>query len=314
MEKRGIGYIPGKGDPLAKKVPKNPKYDKVEATIDTGYTVKHIEVVSNQAIAKRKGELFSRIKASTVANLLKQDQNTESIYAVQADADGEGYGEGYPEEMKSHYGEIPDNQSVYSMRSHMTQKSDISRVSAITYATEQLGINDNTEFLLLYLREPDDYELFHIKESINFPGPNILRDKSLPEFYRFKNKPDKLIIVYHSDERNSIPFATQFFEKGYENVYLISGGAEDFLRDHPELVEGKKVPVIAPKKEKKVLLKSSNYRENVRTGGDVKFTEKGPSASIVGGEVDPKTSTKTSNMSRISKKTTKTTTTTKKPM
>jgi len=305
MEKRGIGYIPGKGDPLQKKVPKNPKYDKVEATIDTGYTAKHIEVVSNQAIAKRKGELFSRIKASTVANLLRKDQNTESIYAVQADGEEE-----YPEEMKSGYGvEIPDNQSVYSMKSHMTQKSDISRVSAITYATEQLGINDNTEFLLLDLREPDDYELFHIKESTNFPGPNILRDKTLPEFYRFKNKPDKLIIVYHSDERNSIPFATQFFEKGYENVYLISGGVEDFVRDHPDLVEGKKVPVIAPKKEKKVLLKSSNYRENVRTG-DVKFTDKGPSPTIVGGGVDPKTSTKTSNMSTISKKTS---TTTKKP-
>jgi centrosomal protein CEP41 len=33
-----------------------------------------------------------------------------------------------------------------------------------------------------------------------------------------------------------------FFEKGYENVYLISGGIEQFQNDFPELCEGKVVP------------------------------------------------------------------------
>ena len=64
-----------------------------------------------------------------------------------------------------------------------------------------LGITQNTKFLLLDLRDPDDYSLWRIKESINFPAPNISRDKMIPELFRFKNQPDKLIIVYMSDER-----------------------------------------------------------------------------------------------------------------
>jgi len=65
-----------------------------------------------------------------------------------------------------------------------------------------LGITANTNFLLLDLREPEDYNLWRIKEAINFPAPNIGRDKILPEMYRFKNQADKLIIVYMNDERN----------------------------------------------------------------------------------------------------------------
>ena len=49
-------------------------------------------------------------------------------------------------------------------------------------------------------------------------------------------------------------------EKGYENVFLLSGGIERFLEDFYELVEGKQVPV--PKKHiegKQVLL--NDFRE-----------------------------------------------------
>lgn len=80
MEKRPIGYIPGKGNPLDKKPPKNAKYDKIGPTVKTGYTVKDINTMSDKLVAKRKNELFKRIKTSTLAKLLKQDNNQESIY------------------------------------------------------------------------------------------------------------------------------------------------------------------------------------------------------------------------------------------
>ena len=66
-------------------------------------------------------------------------------------------------------------------------RSGVSQVSAVTYATEMLGITANTSFLLLDLRDPEDYNLWRIKESLNFPTPNIGRDKVIPELYRFKN-------------------------------------------------------------------------------------------------------------------------------
>lgn len=82
-----------------------------------------------------------------------------------------------------------------------TTQTGVTGVSAVTYATEALGINQNTKFLLLDLRDPEEYALYRIKESINFPAPNISRDKTIPELFRFKNQPDKLIVIYMSDER-----------------------------------------------------------------------------------------------------------------
>jgi centrosomal protein CEP41 len=40
-----------------------------------------------------------------------------------------------------------------------------------------LGVTAETKFVLLDLREEEEYKQWHIKESINFPAPNINRDK-----------------------------------------------------------------------------------------------------------------------------------------
>lgn len=64
-----------------------------------------------------------------------------------------------------------------------------------------LGLTQNTKFLLLDLRDPEEYDLWRIKEAINYPAPNIGRDKIIPELFRFRNQPDKLIIIYMGDER-----------------------------------------------------------------------------------------------------------------
>ena len=114
-----------------------------------------------------------------------------------------------------------------------------------------LGINQNTKFLLLDLRDPEEYTLWRIKESINFPAPNIARDKTIPEIFRFRNQPDKLIIIYLGDERSGTQYAALFYEKGYENIYLLSGGCESFLEEYPNLCEGRAVP--QPKKSRKLL-------------------------------------------------------------
>lgn len=71
----------------------------------------------------------------------------------------------------------------------------------MTYATDMLGLTQNTKFLLLDLRDPEEYELWRIKEALNYPAPNISRDKLIPEIFRFRNQPDKLIIIYMGDER-----------------------------------------------------------------------------------------------------------------
>lgn len=45
------------------------------------------------------------------------------------------------------------------------------------------------------------------------------------------------------DERVGSQYAQLFSEKGYENVFLLSGGCEEFLEKYSDLCEGRSVPV-----------------------------------------------------------------------
>jgi centrosomal protein CEP41 len=118
--------------------------------------------------------------------------------------------------------------------------------SIITTKPNQLSTcNEETKFILLDLREEEDYNQFHIKEALNFPAPNISRDKTFSQLLRFKNNPDKIIVVYMSDERLGTQYSKILFEKGFDNIYLLTGGLEKFMEagiDCYNLVEGVKVP------------------------------------------------------------------------
>jgi len=118
--------------------------------------------------------------------------------------------------------------------------------SIITTQPNQLtGCTEETKFILLDLREEEDYGKFHIREAINFPAPNISRDKTFSQLLRFKNNPDKIIVVYMSDERLGTHYAKILFEKGFDNISLLTGGIEKFMEAGTEcysLVEGVSVP------------------------------------------------------------------------
>jgi centrosomal protein CEP41 len=51
-----------------------------------------------------------------------------------------------------------------------------------------------------------------------------------------------MITVYAGDERSGTQYAKLLHEKGFDNVYLLSGGIDSFLESHYELVEGTNVP------------------------------------------------------------------------
>jgi len=105
-----------------------------------------------------------------------------------------------------------------------------------------------------------------VVEAINYPAPNIKRDKVFPLLLKFKNAPTKKIIIYNFDERTGIPVARIFYDKGYDNIYLMSGGIEEFVQLHHHLVEGEKVPVLKhnpnkkhKKQKKNTILMRSDY-------------------------------------------------------
>jgi hypothetical protein len=50
--------------------------------INHGKTMKDVEVVSDQLIAKRNGENFGRVKCSTLAKFLSEVHHEESIFGL----------------------------------------------------------------------------------------------------------------------------------------------------------------------------------------------------------------------------------------
>jgi centrosomal protein CEP41 len=102
--------------------------------------------------------------------------------------------------------------------------------------------NEGPKILLLDLRSEQDYKSWHIKNAINFPAINIQRDQVFGQLTQFKNRKDKLIVVYAEDERHGTHLAKIIFEKGFDNVYLLTGGISVFTFENTHLTEGIDVP------------------------------------------------------------------------
>ena len=64
-----------------------------------------------------------------------------------------------------------------------------------------------------------------------------------------------MIVVYIEDERKGVEFGKLFVEKGFDNIYLLSGGFENFAEHFPDLLEGKKAAVYQAKNPTKKVIK-----------------------------------------------------------
>ncbi len=111
---------------MDKKPPTNNKYKEVKKTIDTGKTIKDVEIISDKLVSKRKSELFKRINPTTVIKLIEECATKESIYNL-ADETSDN---------------VNENESVFSSKTEVTNKTNNTNktsITAITYATEMLG-------------------------------------------------------------------------------------------------------------------------------------------------------------------------------
>lgn len=67
---------------MNKKMPSNPKYADVKSVIDHGKTQKDVNIISDNLIAKKKGENFGRINPTTLGKFLSESNNEESIIGL----------------------------------------------------------------------------------------------------------------------------------------------------------------------------------------------------------------------------------------
>ena len=94
------------------------------------------------------------------------------------------------------------------------------------------------------------------------PYYNILREKYPHEMFLMKNHMDKMIIAYAIDERNSTKHCQNIYQKGFDNIYMLSGGLEDFVRDYPDFCEGKEMSKIIHEQEKKAEIEREQLNKN----------------------------------------------------
>jgi rhodanese-related sulfurtransferase len=187
-------------------------YSSVQPTVDSGFSVRKLEVLSNRLSSKRKSELFLRIDRATLAALLQASRPALASC-------------------------LPNPSSPL----HLPGKNrPFSASPGIVAAIDPcyLTLNAEFEFLLLDLRPEEEFLQCHIENAISFPATNLNKDKIHPIIIRMKNCEGKYIIVYAQSERGGVEAARQFGERNYSNVYLLSGGLEEFAGEYKEWVLG----------------------------------------------------------------------------
>lgn len=96
----------------------------------------------------------------------------------------------------------------------------------------------SNKIILLDMRTKEEFARSHIKNAISFPACNVQVDYEFSKLNLVKNHPDTLLVIYLGDERHGILQARVVFEKGFDNVYLLSGGWCIFSKEYPHLLEG----------------------------------------------------------------------------
>jgi len=185
---------------LEKKIPVNPRYAKITSVIDTGAKAKEEVILSDKLIARRRGELFSRITADGLASLLSENSENESVYT--------GFNVESPTVSVVHLEDVPP--------SKIAPKN-----------------------LILDTRGEEDYLKCHINGSINYPLSRITRDDISINLYMMRRKSEgKHLIVYSLDDKASCPAGTSLAQKGWEEVLVLSGGLEELAAKYPHLISG----------------------------------------------------------------------------
>jgi centrosomal protein CEP41 len=219
-----------------RKVERSTKYSHVEATLDTGLTVHKVKTITSAEYVKRRTEIFFRLTRRQLHALYDEyeQEEHESIREAAAEHKGSsssssGGGGGSPQR-----GGYKD--------------SIVGSPKIVTY-DESAQASNTKPYLILDVRDPEEYRACHLWQARSFPYSHLRRDQvPCPEYFSFRNKPETLIVVYCDDERVSRDAAKLFVDRGTDNIFLLSGGLGEFALEYPSYVEGALPAHLEPKR------------------------------------------------------------------
>ncbi len=225
-----MSYRPPLGDPevLKKRIVSNPRYDDLQPTVECGITVGLAKLIreSEPSVKQKDGELFRRVRASTIAAYLEEKLNEER-----------------EREFRQQYAHNPEfqRQAQDAAQSPLPPQLDEYR----------LPVAPKKDYLLLDTRDREDFEKCHIAGAMHYNPIKLVHATNpyTPEILQFKNKEHRVIVLYDLDEEIVVnkKVANVFFEKGADNVVIISGGLKEFVQNFSHLIYGESPVPILPK-------------------------------------------------------------------
>ncbi|XP_058252143.1 centrosomal protein of 41 kDa isoform X2 [Hemibagrus wyckioides] len=91
-------------------------------------------------------------------------------------------------------------------------------------------------YLLLDVRDRELYDQCHIISAHSYPIATLSRTMNpyTKEVLNYRNITGKIIILYDEDERIASQAATTMCERGFENLFMLSGGLKVIAQKFPE--------------------------------------------------------------------------------
>ncbi|XP_077972383.1 centrosomal protein of 41 kDa-like isoform X2 [Styela clava] len=222
----------------------------------------------------RKNELFKRMKVTTFAQLVLQVANIAMADEDEYDGIGTPRSEvtsnatlnGNHSDSGETHGDDNDIESVVSSRSTLQSvisgvgEADLGGPSEPRHVAQQ-GNNISEEemrlmqpyplcpYLVVDVRDQDEYDRGHIIGAINSPTARLSRTTNnfTREMLEYKNQVGKIIVLYDEDEKLATMAATTMVERGFDNIFIISGGLKVLGQKIPEgLITGTLPPSCVP--------------------------------------------------------------------
>ncbi|XP_076351961.1 centrosomal protein of 41 kDa-like [Tachypleus tridentatus] len=228
---------------LNKKVPENPRYRCVRPVVDSGSSVRRYvgrmqEIYKN--VKYKRGEIFKRIKLSTFVTLVIE---VAKELQQQTREDNGEYSDVTLARGETNYRNSPGVQQYSSAQSEVsdldtTRSTFQSVISGVGELDLRKGVKNSPEYnpvsldeaslpyVLLDVRDRDAYKECHIIIAKNYPYTMLSRscNYETKELLDFKNRPCKIIVIYDEDETIAPNVASTLVQRGYDNVFLLSGG------------------------------------------------------------------------------------------
>ncbi|XP_023328278.1 centrosomal protein of 41 kDa [Eurytemora carolleeae] len=260
MEVRRMRPKP-KISPLDRKIKPNPRYSAVEPVVNTGSNLRtELEKLDeiHQFYKFRNDEIFRRITINNLVSLMIEVCKLEhQLYPGVPGVTGDetltkipDYSSDSEEDTENKVEEDPDIDTLIRSQFNPEKSKPSSRkgtARSVTSVTMGVGEMDRTSpvipeetpirpFLLLDLRDTDLFSRSHISLAVNYPAIRLNRafDYETREMLRLKNKKNAVIVLYDDDESIASRCATTLTQRGYDNVFLLSGGLRVATLRYPE--------------------------------------------------------------------------------